>query len=182
MKYALARDDIKNGDVLMYKGRSLTSKIVKLVVGSQYSHAGIAVWWNQRLMVMEAIHPGVVLRPASLSIERYNGEVEWFQLIEPLNDEERHVMIITAQEELGKEYAWGKAIKLAFRLLFGLKRISFHSLRRAAKLFCSEYVSAVYAAIGRDLRPSIQDSFTTPDDLAKSPKLRRVDVLHIPKE
>ena len=78
VKYAQARDQIKNGDVLMYKGRGLVSSVIRWVTHSPYSHAALAAWWNQRLMVMEAKGQGVIVNPTSRSIRHYRGDVEWF--------------------------------------------------------------------------------------------------------
>ena len=81
----VGRPHIKNGDVLMCRGRSLESRIVRWVTRSEYSHAGLAVWWNGRLMVMEAVGRGVIVTPRSKNFLSYPGYVEWFTSVEEIH-------------------------------------------------------------------------------------------------
>jgi len=175
--YEDVRNQIKDGDVLMYRGKSWESRIIMLVTRSKFSHAGIAVWWNQRLMVMEAIGKGVVVRPLSLSVQKYYGDVELYTAAEEIPDVDRLKMITLAQQELGKEYATWKATLLGLKILFQRNKEKRDSLRRERQLFCSYYVAHSYNAIGRDLKKGISDRFMTPGDIAESPLLRRVAVL-----
>ena len=81
----VGRPHLKNGDVLMYRGRSLESRIVRWVTRSEYSHAGLAVWWNGRLMVMEAVGRGVIVTPRSKNALSSPGFVEWFTSVEEIH-------------------------------------------------------------------------------------------------
>jgi hypothetical protein len=76
LKYTDVRQDIKQGDILLYKGRTFVSWAIKFFTRSEYSHAGIAAKWNDRLMVMEAIRKGVIVNPLRRSVKRYKGDVE----------------------------------------------------------------------------------------------------------
>ena len=112
LRYEEIRDQIKNGDVLMYKGRGLISSIIRWATRSPYSHAGIAARWNERLMVLEAKGRGVVATSFSRNIKEYRGDVEWFSCVREISDEGRLNMVIFAQEELGKSYGRLKTIWL----------------------------------------------------------------------
>ena len=74
-EYQIIRDTINNADVLMYKGTTLISRIIRKLTKSEYSHAGIVAWWNERLMVLEAVGKGVIVTPISSNISHYKGEV-----------------------------------------------------------------------------------------------------------
>ncbi len=176
-QYEDIRNQIRNGDVLMYRGKSWESRIIMLVTKSKFSHAGIAVWWNQRLMVMEAIGKGVVVRPLSLSVQRYYGDVELYQAVEEVSDADRLKLIMLAQQELGKEYATWKATLLGLKILFQTNKEKRDSLRRERQLFCSYYVAHCYNSIGKDLKHGVSDRFMTPGDIAQSPVLKQVAVL-----
>jgi hypothetical protein len=176
-KYKEVRSQIKDGDILLYRGKSLESRIIMLATQSRYSHAGIAVWWNNRLMVMEAIGKGVVVRPLSQSVYQYYGDVELFTSKEEIPDEERHKMVLFAQEELGKEYATWKAVKLGIQILLQRNKEKRDTLRRERQLFCSYYVAQIYNSIGRDLKRGTSDRFMTPGDVAESPLLKPVAIL-----
>jgi hypothetical protein len=177
MAYDQARTRVQDGDVLMYRGLSLASRVIRWATGSPYSHAGLAVWWNDRLMVLEAVGRGVMVTPLSANVKGYHGDVEWFTSAEPIGLEERGRLVEMAQMELGKEYATWKAVLLGLRRLLGGTIDRRDSFRAEQKLFCSLYVAAVYNAIGRDLKKGVSDSFTAPSDIARSPLLRRVAAL-----
>ncbi|MGA9121173.1 MAG: YiiX/YebB-like N1pC/P60 family cysteine hydrolase [Bacteroidota bacterium] len=175
--YDESRLQIKNGDVLMYRGRSLESRIIQWATRSRYSHAGLAVWWNDRLMVMEAVGRGVIVTALSKNVVSYPGDVEWFTSVEELPDEDRQRMVEFAQQELGKDYALWRAILLGFRLLLQHDVDKRDRLRREARLFCSHYVAETYNAIGKDLKKGVSDRFMSPGDIASSSILRRIGAL-----
>jgi len=179
--YFEIRNEFKNGDILLYKGRTWISKAIQWFTGSEYSHAGIVAWWNDRLMVLESVDKGVVVTPMSNNIKKYWGDVEWFQSIEEISDEQRLKMLEYAQEELGKEYNQFQILIIGFKILLGQNVKHSDKLRKSKKLFCSHYVSSVYNYIGMDLKEKLSDDFTSPDDIAKSPKLVKKAVLKIQK-
>ena len=177
LRYDDVRPEIMDGDVLLYRGRTLASRIIQWVTGSPYSHAGLAAWWNDRLMVMEAVGKGVVVTTLSANVLSYHGDVEWFTCVEEISQTDRHRMIEFAQLELGKEYARWKAVAFGLRILFQKNRIQRDRLRREQSLFCSHYVAEVYNAVGRDLKKGVSDRFMSPADVASSPLLKRAGVL-----
>lgn len=168
--YDDVREKIRNGDILLYKGRGFVSWAIKFFTRSEYSHAGIAVWWYDRLMVMEALSKGVIVNPLRRSVGRYKGSVEWWTLKKDfdINNDDRKKMIIFAQEELGKDFAfWGLflfALVISFVIPLGKKDF----LTREKRLFCSLYVAEIYNKADRDLRKGLPDRFTSPADISKS--------------
>ncbi len=177
LPYEDVRSSIKDGDVLMYRGRNIPSRVIQWATRSRYSHAGLAAWWNGRLMVLEAVGRGVVVTPLSSNVRRYHGDVEWFTCVENIPDADRHRMIKFAQQELGKEYARWKAIALGLRILFLKGEKQRDELRRARQLFCSHYVAEVYNSVGKDLKRGVSDRFMSPADIASSPLLKRSGAL-----
>jgi hypothetical protein len=179
LAYAEARAGINDGDVLLYRGRSIPSKIIRWATRSSYSHAGIAVWWNDRLMVLEAVGRGVMVTPLSWNVQAYHGDVELFSCIRKLTSRERDTLIGFAQAELGKEYDRWSAIVLGLKILFQRDREKRDALRRERKLFCSFYVAQAYNAAGVDLKEGVSDRFMSPGDVAASPMLRKVGPLRV---
>lgn len=177
VEYDDNRGQIRNGDVLLYRGRSLESRLIRWATRSRYSHAGLAVWWNGRLMVMEAVGRGVVVTPLSKNVSFYPGYVEWFTSVEEIPDHQRLQMVEFAQQELGKEYALWRAVLLGFRRLFKRDVETRDKMRRELRLFCSHYVAQAYNAVGRDLKKGVSDRFMSPGDVAASPLLKRVGAL-----
>jgi hypothetical protein len=179
LRYEEIRDQIKNGDVLMYKGRGLISSIIQWATRSSYSHAGIAAWWNERLMVLEAKGRGVVASPFSRNVKEYRGSVEWFSCVREISEEGRLSMVIFAQEELGKRYGRLKTIYLGLKSLFERNMEKRDRLKKESKLFCSEYVAQIYNSIGMDLKEQRSDRFMKPGDIAESPLLERRGTLKL---
>lgn len=174
LQYSRTRLQIRDCDILLYRGRSWESRLIRLVTGAPYSHAGLAVWWNDRLMVLEAVGRGVVATPLSANVRRYDGRVELFTSVEEISPADRTRMVEFAQRELGKSYGTMQAILLGLRRLLGNRGGEGDSWRRARKLICSQYVAGVYTQAGRDLTAGVSDRFTAPGDIALSPLLRRL--------
>jgi len=174
LSYDEIRSQIKDGDVLLYKGKGLlrsgfVATLVQIVTRSDYSHAGIAARWKNRLMVIEAVGNGVIVNPLSLSLERYHATVEWYSCKEEIiSDEKRGEMILYAQEELGK----GFAVFLAFWFMIKILLIGRFSksdrFHREKRYYCSEFVSNVYTRVGLDLKKERSDRYMSPDDIAHS--------------
>ena len=128
-------------------------------------------------MVLEAVGKVVIVTPLSANVRRYHGDVEWFACVEEIPEEDRHRMIEFAQQELGKEYARWKALKLGLRILFQKGEKQRDQLRRERQLFCSQYVAQVYNSVGKDLKRGVSDRFMSPADVAGSPLLKRAGAL-----
>ena len=177
LKYESVREEIRDGDVLLYKGKGFISRLVRLFTKSAYSHAGLAVKWNDRLMVMEAVAKGVIITPLSRSVGHYKGDVDWYQSREPIIDNDRRKMIVVAQKELGKSFTKCGLLLVGAYIVIGKKFDENDTFVRSKKFFCSFYVAATYNAAGLDLKQDTADRFTTPDDIARSPLLKKNGVL-----
>ena len=177
LKYESVRKEIRDGDVLLYQGKGFISRLVQLFTGSAYSHAGLAVKWNDRLMVMEAVGKGVIISPLSRSVGYYKGNVDWYQSREPIADDGRKKMIIAAQKELGKSFTKCGLLLIGAYIVIRKKFDENDAFVRSKKFFCSFYVAATYNAAGLDLKQGTADRFTTPDDIARSPLLKKKGVL-----
>lgn len=173
IQYQDVRSDIKDGDVLLYKGTGLFSYLIKKITHSEYSHAGLAVRWNDRLMVMEAVRRGVIVTPLSTNIKKYHGDVEWFRCKEKISDEKRLLIINFAQKELGKKYSILGVLWVAYHILLKKPFTEGESDITSKRLFCSLYVALSYnqASLDLDLARGKPDYLTTPDDIRFSPLL-----------
>ncbi len=181
-KYKEFRNQIKDGDILLYKAKGIFTSgivptIVQLVTKSPYAHAGVAVWWNDRLMVVEAIGKGVITNPISLSLKRYKATVEWFQYKEKISDDDRRKIVSIAQKELGKPYAIFKAVWFAIKYLLDQKFEERDKIREENRYFCSHFVAHVYTSVGLDLKKLRGDEGIAPVDIAKSPSLVKKGLL-----
>lgn len=172
VNYGNIKKNIKDGDILLYKGTALPSRIIRMVTKSEYSHAGIAAKWNNRHMVMEVTHKGVIATTLARNIRHYKGDVEWFSSKKDISKAKRDTMIKFAQEQLGNEYDFLQLLRIGIKLLFK-KVINVKDER----LICSEFVAEMYSQVGIDLKKGASDAFTTPSDISRSAMLERKFIL-----
>jgi hypothetical protein len=173
LSYIEVRDQLKDGDVLLYRGQGMFATSVRLLFKSPYSHAGIVVWWGNRLMVMEAVGKGVIASPLSQNLRRTHGGVDCFQYKSALSDDKRAVMVEFAQLQLGKEYNLWVLLVSGMRALLRLSLQDKNGQFRhaAGKYFCSQYVSDIYDQAGIDLNINLDSTRTSPAAIADSPLL-----------
>jgi hypothetical protein len=170
--YGGIRGKIRDGDILLFRGKSWISRIIRRITRSPYSHAAIVAWWDDRLMVLEAVGKGIVVSRMSVVVNQYSGKVELWTTDEDLA---RTEVIRTAQRLLGKRYSLYKLMVNLRRLVFGRPRHEEADPEAPPDDFvCSEFVSRVWRAGGIDLVGDASDLYTKPSDIARSPRLRKV--------
>lgn len=172
LDYPGIRNEIQDGDILLFRGKSWLSRLICWATRSPYSHSAILGWWNGRLMVLEAVPTGVVASRMSLVVHKYSGKVELWTTDEALG---RFEVLRAAQRLLGKRYSKLKLVSNLTRLLFGRGRDKPLDPEAPPEDFvCSEFVSRVWRAGGVDLAKGSPDMYTKPCDIARSPSLRKV--------
>ena len=172
VRYGGIRGKVRDGDILLFRGKSWFSRIICRLTGSPYSHAAIVAWWNDRLMVLEAVGKGIVVSRMSLVVNQYSGHVELWTTDEKLA---RTEVIRAAQRLLGKRYSLYKLARNLARLVLGRTRHAEADPDVPPDDFvCSEFVSRVWRAGGIDLVRDAPDMYTKPSDIARSPHLRKV--------
>lgn len=165
LDYKTERDTINDGDVLLFQGTGLFSRLIRWVTRSKYSHSGLAIWWNDRLMVLESTTPEVRVMPLSILIGHYPR----VDLYTPVRDDHcnRVQLFEAATEVLGKRYAVWTIVRFMRRILLKI-RGGGDPRRPPDKFICSQLVSYAYREAGMDLDPNNPDEFTTPEGLSKS--------------
>jgi hypothetical protein len=172
LHYGGIRGKIRDGDILLFRGKSWISRLICRVTGSPYSHSAIVAWWSDRLMVLEAVGKGIVVSRMSVVVNQYSGKVELWTTDESLA---RTEVIRAAQRLLGKRYSLSKLVRNLARLVRGRPRHEEADPEAPpADFVCSEFVSRVWRAGGIDLVKDAPDMYTKPSDIAKSPRLRKV--------
>ncbi len=166
------RDEIQDGDIVLFRGKSLISRIIRWVTRSDYTHAGILAWWNGRLMLIEAVANGIVASRMSIVVYKYSGHVE---LWTTKNKLVRSEVLRAAQLLLGKRYSTIKLFRNLKRMILGCGRREAPDPEEPPEGFvCSEFVSRVWRAGGIDLSHDSPDMFTKPSDIARSPRVHKV--------
>lgn len=182
LRYVDVRDSIQDGDIVLFKGKSLLSRLIRWFTRSEYTHAGIAVWWRDRLMLLEAVDKGVWAVPLSWRLATYQGTAHLLTPDEHALREnnltlDRARLVASAQSELGKEYATWLLVRIARKIVFRWKGGA-DPWKPPQRFVCSQYVSRVYRDANVDLDPDEPDRFTTPKDIAESEFLRARGLLY----
>ena len=190
MNYALHRNQVRDGDVLLFKGaRGAVASAIRWGTRSKYSHAALAVWWRDRLMVAESREfRGCRLVPLSRAVT--GARVDWFTIDPRLEEDlDRDALVAEAQRHLGQPYGWLSILRHAVaRLpllallkaagalsrwpligrLIPAKAYSTDDGAPVGHMVCSAYVSRCWRVAGRDLVRNRSDGDTTPGELGMS--------------
>jgi hypothetical protein len=169
--YRDVRARIQLGDILLYRGGSFVSHLIKDLTQGAYSHCGMAAWWNNehtvpRLMVFEAVWPVVAVRPASLSVDDYDGPVDWWSLQREYREKlALDRLFEAALAKIGQPFAVSGLFRYLFLRLIGATETAD---RKSNEYFCSQYVSECFRVGNLDPVSSKADTFTSPVELARS--------------
>jgi hypothetical protein len=176
--YSEIRKEMKDGDILLFRGNGVLGKLIKWRRKSAYSHAGIVSWWKKRLVVIEAVGKGIIVSPLSKEVKKYDGGIDYFRPTDDISKEKRKEMIHIAQLQLGKEYdVWG-LLKLSWKMLWNKPlENNFDEKTIPSKFFCSEFVAFLYEKIGHDLLPNEDILNSSPEFLAKTKSLEKIATL-----
>jgi uncharacterized protein YycO len=178
LEYSENRQEIRTGDVLLFQGTSAVSRFIRWGSKSPYSHAGLALWWNERLLVVQSASRGVEILPASTAVERYDGQVDWWQpKIATRARLDFKALINAAFDELGKPFAVLPLVALVARMFKGEEWGNPDAGPNDHSYFCSQLVSRCYRKAGMDLVPNKADQDTSPGDLARCGHLDFLGVL-----
>ena len=182
MDYKTHRHEIRDGDVLAFRGTAAFSRLIQWRTRARVSHVGFAVWlpkWD-RLAVLEAMEPGGVrLHPLRKRIA--DGEwVDWYKTDDAVD---RSALISAAFEHWGKRYAspW------QFLRSWGwVSRLVVDKLNRPAdtnpdRFFCSEFVAHCLKRAGYVCNDPVwtEPAKMAPADVVELPVLRRKGKLEI---
>jgi uncharacterized protein YycO len=164
--YRAARGDFQIGDVLLFRGRGLSSQAIRLLTRSPYSHVGLVFPYQSRVYCFEAVGVGVRLILMSEVMRRYHGGIDYYEVTRAA-PEQRDGAIAFCFQQLGKLYGRPGIVRFLVAIFFNHKP----AVREDQAWFCSELVAAAYRAQGVALAP-VSASYTSPADLAVSPELK----------
>ena len=176
--YEQYRAQMRDIDILLFKGNGWVSKIIKWKTQSAYSHAGLIAWWGERLMVLEAVGSGVRATPISYNLNKYEGGIDYYRCTEDISESTRKSMLAFAQKQLGKEYDFKRLIGFFIKLMLNKPLQQRESVKVPSTFFCSEYVAEIYEQVGCDLVPERSSQYTSPDKIACSESLEFVGTLN----
>jgi len=172
--YQDLREQMKTGDLLLFRGNRLLSGVIERLSDSPYSHVAILARWRDRVVAFQADLRGVEVLPASTMVCKYSGKVDWWSLRQDLREGafKEEELFNTALTLLGIKYAYWRLFELGLRIVLGRTLNPKDAHAAPDSLFCSEFVSRCYrnaAADGLlDVNKTANDACTSPADFATS--------------
>ncbi len=167
IQYNDVRSRIADGDVILFRGTILLSRIIELVSHGDYSHCAIAADWGERKMVLQAeLVGGVQAVPMSVAVGTYKGRVDWFRIAPAQRARlDLSKLMAEARADLGLGYAKEGMLKAAEHFIFGAHITEDPNDPRA--LFCSQYVERCFRKAGAVLSKDV-DAATSPTEISSS--------------
>jgi hypothetical protein len=181
-KYTKLRNEIQNGDLLLYKGTSFLAKGIQYFDKAYYNHIGV-VWRPNdidRVLTLDMWSEGLTCIPVSRRMEGYKD----FCILRPkVSIEKSKEAIMKAIEKWdGKDVYYDKQLILRVAAIKKLK-IDLSGLGKKDKFICSEFVQYYCDLLGlktysminlitpEDFRRFIDDNFELLYDEAISPDM-----------
>ena len=173
VSYPLARSKIRDGDLLLFRPRrGLFGRLIAKAGRSDYSHAGMAAWWQRRLMCLETVQ-GRGGRAVLLSnlVREYPGRIDVYSAEANGQPFDRRAAVEAMIEITGRPYGWPSLVWVALVHLAVVRlfvRPNTDDAANGSLPFCSQAVSRACRAGGVDPVPRLADRATEPGDLARS--------------
>src|SRR5580693_7734404 len=115
IQYNDVRAQIDDGDVILFRGTILLSRIIERISHGDYSHCALAADWGERKMLLQAeLVGGVQAVPMSIAVGTYKGRVDWFRISPEQRARLNIAALMTeARADLGLGYAKEGMLKAA---------------------------------------------------------------------
>lgn len=178
--YGEIRVNLRDGDVLLFRGATWYSRFIEFATHGVHSHSGFSLDWGARKMLMSAVANGVHTVPLSTAIAAYRGRVDWYQL----TPEARARLDFEALHREAKA-----DLEVGFSFL-GLVALGLHMVLRTPaprqsgeprSMFCSQYTARCFRIAGLRF-VSGPDNTCSPEDIEKSPALSYAASIRHPRK
>jgi hypothetical protein len=178
-KYAEARNEIGNADLLLFRQRDWYTRAIAVAGRSEYVHAGMAGWWDDDLMLLEQTNGGGRAELLSNVVARFPGAIDVYSIRDDITPAQfsRAKSMRAMKRITGRPYG---RLRLLFVALLHLPIVRWFVPVRQDEAegetflppFCSEAVSYSDREGGMDPVPNLPDRLTEPGDLARSSMYR----------
>ena len=176
VRFGEARARMETGDIVFCRGQYWISHVFERLTHSFYSHAAIAAYWDDKLMLLQAEAFGIQAVPLRATVAKYPGRVDWYRL-QPEYRAKLNVdaMLKTAKKHLGDEFGYLQVARAIGYRVFGIGRPK--DAKHPHAMFCSEYVSCCFRAGGVTFG-DYPDIDTFPETIALSPQVMYLGTIH----
>lgn len=161
--YGEQRQTFREGDVLLFRGRTPSSLVIRALTRSVYSHVGMVVRYRGRVLCAQATGHGVHVLIMSELVRLYEGRIEYFEATHA-DDSARDAALGFVFDQMGKPYDFGCGARFMWALMFG--GMGRHI--RNDKWFCSELVAEAYRRAGAPIVDGRPADYISPADLSNA--------------
>lgn len=166
-KYDTNRNQIKQGDIILFRGNALISRAIRWLDNAPYNHAGLVFEAHGRKFVMESTHSGV--NPRLLSVVFKKEKYTNFCIIRPKGWSEEQVSValerVFDDSEQVINYDHKLIFQIAIKRLFNWN-VSMDSQRLdICSEFARRYTRFLTAPVADNFEmPTMPNTFITPWD------------------
>jgi hypothetical protein len=174
MPYDKARKKIGDGDLLLFRARGLTWRLIAVAGRSEYTHASMAAWWHGRLMNVEMTSGGGRAQRLSNLVRRWPGAIDVYQTNAMRKRKFSRQKAVEAMIGItGIDYGKWNLFQASLLHLPVIRCVVSPDMDDAETTrwppFCSQAVSMACRKGGVDPVPNLADRLTEPADLSRSP-------------
>jgi len=178
--YSEVRGQIRDGDLLLKRGKGPISWAISVAGRSPWTHAGMACWWHDDLFLLEVQWTGGRAVLLSTQVKRYPGQWNVFvrkDMTEMSTHEFARASARFMRRLCGCSYGFA-GLAAAALLHLPLVRCfvpadTDDQARDHRPPFCSQACAMAYRIGGEvDPVPELADRLTEPGDLSRSPYFR----------
>jgi hypothetical protein len=137
-KYDDFRHLINHGDLILFRGKKPLARIIQKLDHAYFNHVGLALYVNDRLMILDSNAPGVDMEWLSTRMEKYTD----FAVLRPRENKWSKEVINNAvsaaikRSETHIGYDFDLLIEIAVERKTGINVLNFNSENRD---ICSEF-------------------------------------------
>ncbi len=145
------------GDIVLYEGNDLDSKVIQFFTGSKYIHSALRVHRNTAVSVSRK---GRVVHDLLEPKEGYTGYI----ILEPkeiTHEQKRYIR--RYESRLPNDYDWTNIWKLAFRHTFDIEPDK-EDISNGGKFTCSSRMAYLYHLVGFPIVDGVNYSQIIPSD------------------
>lgn len=170
--------DLKPGDILLYKGKGFTSRIIQLFTGSDYNH--VAVVLEPKVFLSVESNTGHQAGVRAVDLRKIDfKEVDVYR-IKPEFTYDLSKVVSFLVGHLGAKYDLMGVVFLGFLKILSLFTFltwkPFNTFQIKKDYFCSELVYEAFATGGLDIVPQVDSAdVTSPGDISESPLLIKIE-------
>jgi hypothetical protein len=172
VNYALARMEIQDADLLLFRPRGFLWRAIAVAGRSEYTHAAMAGWWGDRLMNVEMTSGGGRAQLLSNITRQWPGVIDVFRTNPTRQRFSKKKALAAMIAITGKPYgAWNlwRASLYHTPLVRFMVSPDVNDIETTRwPPFCSQAVAMACRSGGVDPVPQLADRLTEPADLARS--------------